>query len=58
MSWVCGNKEPSCSGEYVVIAKSMKGKILEEIVDFCIEDGWQIGNNWNILVWKDSIIGD
>ena len=53
MNWILGSKyEPSTSGEYLVIGESITGKVMKDLVDYIDDDGWQIGNNWDIIVWK------
>jgi len=52
-NWNYGKVQPKESNKYRIIGISTKGNVVEEIVDYSSDDGWQIGNNWTVLWWKD-----
>lgn len=44
---------PSKDGEYELIAMEMSGEVQLTRVQFSTDDGWQTGNNWNPIAWRE-----
>ena len=55
-NWNDTTFDPKKEGTYLVIAESLKGNVLKEEVEYSADDGWQIGNNWDVLLWKEVLL--
>jgi len=50
-------KPPIKSGDYDVIAITNSGSdkvLFEKNISYSTDDGWQIGNNWDVVAWKEN----
>lgn len=43
---------PEEDGEYEVIGQELGGKVMKDTIEYCTDDGWQCGNNWDVLLWR------
>jgi len=58
MEWKLSKEgcQPKKDGEYEVIGITNVGSNIckYDFVNFSVDDGWQIGNNWDVIVWKEK----
>ena len=45
--------QPKKPGEYKVIAISLNDNVVKDVVYYDDDDGWQIANNFDVIVWRE-----